>query len=112
MASGVLVLEAIVLMLVSGPMILVYDVRPAVGLSVCLGLGFAALLTCGLLGKPVGVVAGSVLQAAAVALGFVVPVMFVLGSIFAALWVAAVLLGRRVDAIKAEHSARPSGGSS
>lgn len=107
MASGVLVLEAVVLMLVSGPMIMVYGVSATVGLSVCLGLGAVALLTCGLLGKPVGVVAGSLLQVAAIALGFVVTIMFLLGAIFAALWVAAVLLGRRVDAIKAEH-ARPS----
>lgn len=104
MASGVLVLEAIVLMLVSGPMILVYDVRAAIALPVCLGLGVAAILVCGLLGKPVGVVAGSLLQVAAIALGFVVPIMFVLGTVFGGLWVAAVVLGRRVDEIKAEQS--------
>lgn len=107
MASGVLVLEAIVLMLASLPMIQVAGVRPAVALPVCLGLGVAAVLVCGLLGRSTGVVAGSLLQVAAIALGFVVPIMFVLGGIFAALWVAAVVLGRRVDALKAAPGDAP-----
>jgi hypothetical protein len=91
-------------MLVAAPMITVYDVSPAVALSVCLGLGAVALLTCAMLRSPVGVVLGSLVQVAAVGLGFVVPIMFVLGVVFGALWVAAVVLGRRVDAIKAQRA--------
>ena len=34
---------------------------------------------------------------AAVALGFVVPAMFGLGAVFAALWVGADLLGRKIE---------------
>lgn len=101
MASGVLVLEAVVLMLATMPMIAVYGVAWQVAVPACVGLGVAAVLICGLLGSSAGVVAGSLLQVAAIGLGFVVPVMFVLGVLFGGLWVAAVVLGRRVDAAKA-----------
>jgi hypothetical protein len=42
-------------------------------------------------------VAGWVLQVAAIAVGLVVPVMFLLGGIFAVLWGTADLLGRRIE---------------
>ena len=45
------------------------------------------------------------MQVAAIALGFVVTTMFVLGVIFALLWGAALVLGRRVDAAKAQRAA-------
>ncbi|HYB85933.1 MAG TPA: DUF4233 domain-containing protein [Streptosporangiaceae bacterium] len=38
---------------------------------------------------------GSLLQVAVIAAGLVVPAMFVLGAIFAALWVIAIWLGNR-----------------
>jgi hypothetical protein len=40
---------------------------------------------------------GSVLQALVIAAGAVVPVMYFLGAIFAALWVIGIWLGHRVD---------------
>jgi hypothetical protein len=43
------------------------------------------------------VVAGSVLQALVIAAGAIVPVMYFLGAIFAALWVIGIWLGHRVD---------------
>ncbi|MGH3385894.1 MAG: DUF4233 domain-containing protein [Nocardioidaceae bacterium] len=101
MASSVLALESVVLMLVTIPMITLYDVAWTTAVPVCLGLAAVAIATCGLLGSRTGIVTGSLVQVAAFALGFVVPVMFVLGVIFGALWVAAVVLGRRVDAAKA-----------
>jgi len=105
MGSGVLVLEAIVLMLAAIPMTTLGNVSWQTSVVVCVGLGLAAVLTCGLLGRPAGVVAGSLVQVAAIGLGFVVPIMFVLGAVFAALWVVAVVLGRRVDAAKAARTA-------
>jgi hypothetical protein len=41
-----------------------------------------------------------------IASGFVIPVMFLLGSVFAVLWWASVHFGRRGDAIKAAFEAR------
>ena len=40
---------------------------------------------------------GWALQVAAIALGFVVPVMFFLGAVFALLWGTAYLLGRKIE---------------
>ena len=42
------------------------------------------------------------MQVAAIALGFVIPLMFVLGGIFALLWGSAYLLGRKIERERAE----------
>ena len=42
-------------------------------------------------------IGGSVLQALVIAAGAIVPVMYFLGAIFAALWVIGIGLGRRFD---------------
>jgi hypothetical protein len=43
-------------------------------------------------------IGGSVLQVLVIAAGAIVPVMYFLGAIFAALWVIGIELGRRYDA--------------
>jgi len=63
-------------------------------------IAVAAVLLAGMVGRrgqrwPY--VAGSVLQVVVIAGGFVVPVMFFLGVIFAALWATAIWLGYRVE---------------
>ena len=45
---------------------------------------------------------GWAIQVAAIGLGFVVPLMFLLGSIFALLWGAAYFLGRKIERERAE----------
>ena len=42
-------------------------------------------------------VGGSLLQALVIASGVIVPVMYVLGGIFALLWVTGIWLGHRVE---------------
>jgi hypothetical protein len=58
-------------------------------------------------------IGGSVLQAVVIAAGVIVPVMYFLGAIFAALWVIGILLGRRYDpgplARRAEPGSRSGG---
>ena len=44
-----------------------------------------------------GYAAGWVVQVAAIGLGFVVPVMFFLGGVFALLWGTADFLGRKIE---------------
>ncbi|MEU8221263.1 DUF4233 domain-containing protein [Kribbella sp. NPDC048915] len=105
LASIVLAFESIVLALVTPVMISVADVRPAVAIPVCLGLFVLALVAAGLLRFRVGYALGWLVQVGAVGLGFVVPVMFVLGVAFAAFWVAAIVLGRRIEEAKAAHEA-------
>jgi hypothetical protein len=106
LASIVLAFESIVLALVTPVMISVADIRPAIAVPVCLGLALLAIVSAGLLRFQAGYVLGSVVQVGAVGLGFVVSVMFVLGVFFAAFWVAAIVLGRRIEETKKAHQAQ------
>jgi hypothetical protein len=100
LASIVLGFEALVLALVAPVMISIAHVPAGTALPVCLGLAVLAVVAAGLLRTKAGYVLGWVVQAGAVGLGFVVPVMFVLGLAFAAFWVMAIVLGRRIDDAK------------
>ncbi|MFI7062786.1 DUF4233 domain-containing protein [Kribbella sp. NPDC050124] len=104
LASIVLGFESLVLALVTPVMISIAGIRPAIALPVCLGLAVLALLATGLLRNRVGYALGWVVQVGAVGLGFVVPVMFVLGLAFAGFWVAAIVLGRRIEEAKQAHT--------
>lgn len=64
-----------------------------------------SLLLCGMLTRPGGVQLGWLLQFALIASGFVVPTMFFLGAVFAALWWASVHFGRKIDEAKARWAA-------
>lgn len=64
-----------------------------------------SLLLCGMLTRPGGVQLGWLLQLALIASGLVVPAMFFLGVVFAALWWASVHYGRKIDAAKARWAA-------
>ncbi len=66
-------------------------------------LAVALVLVAGMLRWPGGYVAGSVLQAAMLATGVVVPMMFVVGAIFVILWVVALRLGARIDRERRER---------
>ena len=57
----------------------------------------ACLLLAGLLRFRWAYVAGSAMQVLVVAGGLVVPVMFLLGVVFAGLWFLALYLGRKVE---------------
>ena len=70
---------------------------------------FLCLALCGMVTRPGGITLGWVLQAALVASGFVVPAMFFLGLVFAALWWASVHYGRKIDEAKARFAAAQSG---
>ncbi|MFF1300916.1 MULTISPECIES: DUF4233 domain-containing protein [unclassified Streptomyces] len=67
---------------------------------------FLCLALCGVITRPGGVALGWVLQIALIASGFVVPTMFFLGVVFAALWWASVHYGRKVDEAKARFAAQ------
>ncbi|MEU6480959.1 DUF4233 domain-containing protein [Streptomyces sp. NPDC047017] len=64
------------------------------------------VLLCGMVTRPAGVVLGWALQLALIAAGAVVPVMYFLGAVFAALWWASVRFGRKIDAAKARFAER------
>ena len=103
MAATMLALEAIVLGLTTPVMISVAGVPVATALVVGLGLTAACIVVAGMLRHSWAYAVGWAIQVAAVALGVVVPVMFVLGGVFLALWAGAVLLGARIDRERAER---------
>jgi hypothetical protein len=97
MCAAVLGLEAIVLGLTTPVLVTLADVPVGTALAVGLGLAFVCLLLAGALRAPWAYGAGYVVQAAAIALGVLIPVMFLLGAIFGALWTTADLLGRKIE---------------
>ena len=105
MCATILVLEAVVLGLTAPVMIAVADVATTTALLVGLGLALAAFLAAGMLGRPGGYALGTAVQVAAVALGLVVTVMFVLGAVFGGLWALALSLGRRIESDRAAAGA-------
>jgi hypothetical protein len=59
------------------------------------------LLTPGLLKKRTGWIIGSLLQFLVIGYAVVVPSMAIVGLIFGGLWIAAIVVGRRGEAIRA-----------
>ena len=97
MCAAVLSLEAIALALTTPVMIAIADVPPGRAVGIGLGLALACVLLAGLLRAEWAYYLGWAVQVAAIGLGFVVPMMFVLGSLFALLWGSAYTLGRRIE---------------
>lgn len=68
--------------------------------------GLVALLcivTAGTMRRPWGVAVGWLVQAATLAAAFVVPLMFLVGVMFLALWVTALVQGRKMDQLTVEY---------
>jgi Protein of unknown function (DUF4233) len=98
LCATVLVFEAVVIGLAIPVAITIAHARPAQAGVAGGVLAVAALVIAGLVGRPGqrwALAGGSVLQAAVIATGVVVPVMYGLGVIFAGLWCTAIWLGRR-----------------
>ncbi|HEY0949343.1 DUF4233 domain-containing protein [Nocardioides sp.] len=102
MCAAVLALEAVTLGLTTPVMISVADVDVPTALVIGLGLAVACLLLAGMLRREWAYSLGWVIQGAAVGLGFVIPLMFVLGGIFALLWGTASMLGLKIERERAE----------
>lgn len=105
LGSAVLGIEAVIVMLATLVAANGGGVsNPTAAYAVGLLLMVAMLLAIGTLRRPWGVWVGWFLQIAMLGFGFVVPVMWIIGGIFAALWFLAVRNGRRVDELRAQAS--------
>jgi hypothetical protein len=86
MCSGILVFEAIVMLM---------------GMFVVGGIAGAVAAACaiaiGLLGRPWGYGIGHLVQVAMVGLGYLSLPMLFLGLVFASLWIAAYVVGLKID---------------
>jgi hypothetical protein len=65
-------------------------------------IAILVLLNAGLMKKKIGWVIGSILQVAMIGYGAIVTPMYFMGGLFAALWIAAFVVGRKGEAIRAE----------
>jgi hypothetical protein len=69
-------------------------------------LALLLILTAGLLKRKSGWIIGSLLQVGVFAYGFVVTAMFAMGVLYAGLWIAAIVVGRKGEAARARLSGR------
>lgn len=105
LGQTMLLLEAFVVLFAA---LVAYGLRAAPAAAVwAVGGGLAALLLvlAGLQRPRWGSVAGTAAQVPVIACGFVVPMMFGVGGLFAVLWVATLRLGLRIDAERAVFDA-------
>jgi hypothetical protein len=98
----VLCLEAITVGLTTPVLITIADVPVGRALLIGVGLAVVCLLLAGMLRAPWAYALGWLVQVGAIAIGFLVPMMFVLGGIFALLWGMADFLGRKIERERAQ----------
>jgi hypothetical protein len=105
MCSGMLGLQAVVLLLVGVTLPSVTDVSPGAGIGIGLGLSALCVVVAGLMRRPFGPWLGWAVQALSIALGFVVTAMFALGVVFLALYAGAFFVGAKIDRERVERTA-------
>jgi len=105
MCAAMLSLQAVILGLSVPVMIAVEDVTPAIAGLIGGGLAVLCVLTAGMLRRPWAYAVGHAIQVGTIATGFLVPIMFLIGLMFLALWLGAFFLGRRIEADKARWAA-------
>lgn len=108
-ASSVLAFEALVVLLAVPVAITLAGVDPAVAVAGGLLLMALCVVAAGSLGRGWGYAVGWVVQALLVASGFVVPAMFLVGGVFAVLWVVGLRVGRRGEQLHAQRWAQGEG---
>ena len=103
LAAAVLAFEAVVIALAIPVAIQVYDASPARAGWGGGAVAVSCLVVAGLLRHRWAYMLGWLIQILAILSGFVVPMMFFLGAMFAVLWFFALRLGGRADSIKASR---------
>jgi hypothetical protein len=104
----VLIFEVVVFGLAIPVMIFISDVPGAAAAGFGGATAVLALLAAGLLRRPpAGYILGWLTQLAGLALGLLTATMFIVGALFAAVWVLAFVLGKRLDS---RMEASPEGG--
>jgi hypothetical protein len=92
----VLSMEAVVVLLAIVPAKQLGHASAGTAAAVCGAIAVIAFALCGYIGRGRAALwAGSVFQALVIASGVLLPPMYVLGGIFAALWFTGIWLGRK-----------------
>lgn len=97
---SVLIFEAILFGLAIPVMIFTSSVGTGVATALGVGGALLALVATAMMRKPVGYLIGWVTQVVAIAMGFANGAMFVVGGMFAGLWIITFVLGKRLDAAR------------
>lgn len=105
MCATVLVCESLVVLFALLVAKDLADVPTATVLWLGGGTAAACLVLTGLLRHRWAYVLGSLLQVVLVLAGLLVPAMFFLGALFAALWVTALVLARRIEDVQGSRAA-------
>jgi hypothetical protein len=104
LCGTVLVMEAVVVLLAIVPAKVMEHVSAGTAGAVGGGIALLAIVLAGFVGRRRwALYAGSVLQLLVIAAGAVIPVMYVLGVIFTALWFTGIWLARKVESEAAER---------
>ena len=104
LGAAVLAFEAF---LMGFALLLAKDNHGSLAITLGIILMIALILNSGIMKRKVGWIMGSIFQLCLIGYGFVVSAMFFMGALFAALWVAAIVVGRKGEAIRAELLANP-----
>ena len=64
-------------------------------------VSFLLFVTAGLVRRPGGFTIGWIMQIAMIGYGFVVPSFFIIGAVLIGLWIAAIVIGRKGEAVRA-----------
>ncbi|MGH3411740.1 MAG: DUF4233 domain-containing protein [Marmoricola sp.] len=110
LCAAIVGLEAIVLGLTTPVLISVESVPKRESLAIGLGLFAACVVTAATLRFAWAYWLGWAIQVAALALGFVITMMVVLGVVFLGLWATAYVLGGKIERERAEWEARDRAG--
>jgi len=103
LGATVLVMEALTL---SFGLLLAMSSADTIWLWAGGALALLLILTAGLLKRRSGWIIGSILQVGVIAYGFVVTAMFSMGALYTALWIAAIVVGRKGEAARARLTGR------
>ena len=96
LCGTVLAMEAVIALLAIVPAKVLGHTSAGTAAAVCGAVALIAIVLSGVVGKrPWALYAGSVFQLAVIACGVLLPTMYVLGVIFAALWFTGIWLARK-----------------
>jgi hypothetical protein len=92
----VLSMEAVIVLLAIVPAKTLGHASAATAGGVCGAIAIVAIVLCGYVGRgKTALYAGSLFQVVVIASGVLLPTMYILGVIFAALWFTGIWLGRK-----------------
>jgi len=92
-------------------LLLAKDHHSATALWIGAVIAILCLLTAGMMKTIRGWYLGSLIQVALISYGVVIPMMYFMGTLFAGLWIAAFVIGRKGEAIRASLIAAQEKGS-